>query len=527
MSLSVKESRLVAVNRVGENTLQTVLQGKVDLPSTAAPVERVVWVKGTPVLESFATDQDRVYVQGAIDLTMVYVPETLEDEPAGLKRVEWPGALPFDTYVEVIGAEPEMISWVDLGILACEWDLSSGQYSLDLDLIVAVSARVEQVQTIRAICDANISQPVKLSCDGLVLNTLAPAVLLPVDKELTGMLDLAQEGAPPVRTVLEITAQLQLEETQVSAGKLGAKGGASLEVLYEDEELGVKMQNFPQALQFELSFGDPKIQEGMAVQPKLRAFCQGYVVNDGKNIRVELSLKGALSLKGDQTLQVLTEISAPGHQVEVRKELAAVDSFVSRKEQQVTVGGLVELSQQLPPIRELLQSRAEAHLTDFEVENDKLVVEGVLDLELLYLAHSDEDTKPLFRGVFPEVIPFEQTLVIPGLELGMQPRIEVEVVSVRPDLINRETLETAVTLQFAVDVVEYLEVEVAVEAVQVEPREEDPPTLTYLFVQEGDTIWKLSKQYHTTEDAILAANPSLQDDPLVLRAGDRLYIPRT
>jgi LysM repeat protein len=187
----------------------------------------------------------------------------------------------------------------------------------------------------------------------------------------------------------------------------------------------------------------------------------------------------------------------------------------------------VELSQQLPPIRELLQSRAEAHLTDFEVENDKLVVEGVLDLELLYLAHSDEDTKPLFRGVFPEVIPFEQTLVIPGLELGMQPRIEVEVVSVRPDLINRETLETAVTLQFAVDVVEYLEVEVAVEAVQVEPREEDPPTLTYLFVQEGDTIWKLSKQYHTTEDAILAANPSLQDDPLVLRAGDRLYIPRT
>ena len=173
------------------------------------------------MLESFATDQDRVYVQGAIDLTMVYVPETLEDEPAGLKRVEWPGALPFDTYVEVIGAEPEMISWVDLGILACEWDLSSGQYSLDLDLIVAVSARVEQVQTIRAICDANISQPVKLSCDGLVLNTLAPAVLLPVDKELTGMLDLAQEGAlqfaPSWRSQLSCSWK-RLRSVQVSSG---------------------------------------------------------------------------------------------------------------------------------------------------------------------------------------------------------------------------------------------------------------------------------------------------------------------
>ena len=58
MSLSVKESRIVAVNRVGENTLQTVLQGKVELPSTAAPIGRIIWVKGTPVVHSFTPDQD-------------------------------------------------------------------------------------------------------------------------------------------------------------------------------------------------------------------------------------------------------------------------------------------------------------------------------------------------------------------------------------------------------------------------------------------------------------------------------------
>ena len=130
MSLSVKENRLVAVNRVGENSLQTVLQGRVELPGTAAPAERIVWVKGRPRLESFTVDQDRVYVQGAIDLAMVYVPETLEDEPAGLKRVEWPGALPFDTHVEVIGAEPEMEADVELKTLACEWSLDGGQYAL-------------------------------------------------------------------------------------------------------------------------------------------------------------------------------------------------------------------------------------------------------------------------------------------------------------------------------------------------------------------------------------------------------------
>src|SRR5690554_1929656 len=213
MSLSVKENRLVAVNRVGENSLQTVLQGRVELPGTAAPAERIVWVKGAPRLESFTTDQDRVYVQGAIDLSMVYVPETLEDEPAGLKRVEWPGALPFDTHVEVIEAEPEMMAEIEMKTLACEWDLSGGQYSLDVDLIVAVTARVQQLREYVAISDVNIAQGIKLTTDGAVLHPMPAALKFEVDKEITGILEFSGEGIAPVTAVLDMGATVELRET--------------------------------------------------------------------------------------------------------------------------------------------------------------------------------------------------------------------------------------------------------------------------------------------------------------------------
>ncbi len=527
MSLSVKENRLVAVNRVGENSLQTVLQGRVELPGTAAPAERIVWVQGRPQLQSLTTDQDRVYVQGAIDLIMVYGPETLEDEPAGLKRVEWPGALPYDTHVEVIGAEPDMEAEAELKTLACEWSLDGGQYSLDVDLIVAVTARVEQIREYAVISDANLAQPAKLTSDGAVLHPLPPALKLDVDKEITGMLEFAEEGSAPVGTVLDMFAEVNLVETEIGEGRLEAKGAANLRVLYQGEDLGVSVREFWQVLPFELVFERTEIEPGMALEPALTCSPEAFVVNDGKNVRVELHLQGALLLRDHQPVQVLTDMGASGSQVEVRKELMAVDSFVGRKEQQGVVRGLIELTQELPPIREVLIGTAAAHLIDYEVENDKLVVEGVLDVELYYLAHSEEDTKPLFRGVFPEIISFQQTLAVPGLELGMQPRIEIEVLAVKPDLINRETLEVALTLRFAVDVVEYLEVEAVVEAVAVEPLEEDPPTMTYVFVQGGDTIWKLSRLYHTTEEAIIGANPSLQEDPLTLRAGERLYIPRS
>ncbi|HBG01874.1 MAG TPA: hypothetical protein DDW87_09930, partial [Firmicutes bacterium] len=229
-----------------------------------------------------------------------------------------------------------MISEVNMAILACEWDLSSGQYSLDVDLILAVSVQVEQVQTIKAISDANIGQSVKLSTDGVVLNTLPPAVKLKIDKEITGILEFAQEGAAPVQTVLDITTDVKLNETELTKGKLVTRGAATLEVLYEDEELAVKVQSFVQALPFELVFEGPEIQGGMALQPRLKAQSEGYVVNDGKSVRVELKLAGAILLRDHQPLQILTEITAPGNQVEVRKELVAVDSFVNRKEQQAT-----------------------------------------------------------------------------------------------------------------------------------------------------------------------------------------------
>lgn len=525
MSLSVKENRLVAVNRIGENTLQSVLQGTVELPGGAAPIERVVWVKAVPVIESFAADQDRVYVQGAVDLTMVYAPETLEGEAAGLRRAEWPGALPFDHYVEVIGAEPEMASELETTVLVCEWDLRGGQYSLDVELILASTARVYQKQEHLIISDVNSSTSLKLTTDQVVLRPWAPALELAVNKDVSGILELSQ-GDALLRTVLDLNAQIQMDSEEISEGLVTLKGSALLDLIYEAADLSVRRLTFSDVLPFEIKFEKKTIEPEMILCRRLAADCQGYVVNDGRGLRVELNLRGFLQLRKMQIIQALTEISAPGDGVQVRKETIGLESFVNKKEHQGLVRGLVEIDRRHPPIRELLYCKGHPHWTDYEVDQDKLGLEGVVDLELFYLAHSEEDVKPLYRAVFPEALNFRHTLVIPGLEPGMQPQIKLEVQQIQPDLINRETVEIALTVRSAVTVSEYLDLELAVEAVHVEPQEEAPPTFTYVFVQRGDTIWKLARGYHTTEEEIFKWNPKLQEDPQLLKPGDRLYIPR-
>jgi len=117
--------------------------------------------------------------------------------------------------------------------------------------------------------------------------------------------------------------------------------------------------------------------------------------------------------------------------------------------------------------------------------------------------------------------------VIGGLEPGMKVNFETAVKDIKTDLINRETIEVFVTLRFDVEVLEEIQADVVVEAIEMTPPDPDPPSVTYVFVQEKDTLWKLARQYHSDETAILQANSWLQDEGKIeLRPGDKICIPR-
>src|SRR5690606_9347236 len=57
--------------------------------------------------------------------------------------------------------------------------------------------------------------------------------------------------------------------------------------------------------------------------------------------------------------------------------------------------------------------------------------------------------------------------------------------------------------------------------------EEDRPTFTFVVIQPGDTLWKLSRRYHADLDEILRVNPWLEDGGEgPLPPGRKLCVPR-
>ena len=526
MSLRVREDRLIAENQIGENTLQAVFQGVVELPSLAAPIARIVWVKGYPMINTLIVDQDRVHIQGVIDIEMVYAPETLEGEPILLEQVDWPGALPFEHYVEVIGAEPGMVPEVDFTLLSCEWEVRSDQRLVDLDVITSTTVGVSQIQDYGVLTGASIIPPKKLITDELSLNTKIPLGELPFRKEISGILELPHD-AENIAVILDLICKPVISGVELMRGKIRLQGMAAVDLIYASPDTSVHRLVFEGVLPFEYEYTHPKLTEDTLIKENIHPTWEGYIVNDGAAIRVELQLSGKLEAFKYQSARVLVDLASPtGDLVQCRKEMIFVDNFVNEKTQQSVAQGVIEIGERLPPIRELLRTTALPQITDFRIDEDKVLLEGMIDLEIIYLAHSEEETKPLFKGVFPNAIPFQQTLIMAGIEPGMKARVTVEPRDVKPDLINRETVEVMVTLRSHVMVNEYLQVEAVVEAVEIEPADPDPPSITYVFVQEGDTVWKLARKYHSSEEAVFQANPILQDSPSLLKPGDPIRIPR-
>ena len=59
-----------------------------------------------------------------------------------------------------------------------------------------------------------------------------------------------------------------------------------------------------------------------------------------------------------------------------------------------------------------------------------------------------------------------------------------------------ETIEVFITLRTEVQVLEEVRTDVVVEAIEMTAADPDPPSITYVFVQEKDTLWKLAAVPH-------------------------------
>ena|GEM_PF-1416848 len=548
------EPKTVRMERpIGAATQQAVTEGSLELPANMPDINRIVRIEARPVVTDWEASENQVVVQGAVDMILLYahdetVPaagrppsgdieaeaahvegELLEDEPPAtetreaLYRYTWRRAGSFEAVLEIPGVHSQ--AFVDLTVRSetVEAELHPGGRGVEVEAVVAVSAQASELAT--------ATVPVKGRSFPADAGAVETAV--PVEHVLgRGTAHVSVDGAlavPPERTcrrVVHVAAVARPSQAIASPGEVTVAGVLEYQVLYVDEAGQLHAGTWQEQTPFAHTFAVPEAAAGAPVHTETRVTSVEAAPGDGgREIRVWADVQVAVRSAAVQELSLVESITGSEKlDVRYRTEPVAVEEWVGAARQRAEVTGTLELPQGNPPIERILIDTARARVEDVLVLEDRVVVSGQVDVEALYVARSPG--QPVHAVEWRDAIPFEIEVSLPGAEPGLEAQAEVQVEDVALDLINRETVEAQVRLVASVRLTRGCERSAVVEAVAVLPPDPDPPTWTFVVLQEGDTLWKLSHRYHTDVDRILAANPWLGDATAPLPPGRKLCIPR-
>lgn len=530
MSLRIEEQQVRTEAFIGRNAGQAVAEGIVRIPAPLPSVGEVLKVRGAPRIDEVKVKEggEEVVIAGTISLHGIYGADVdpAEGSPGQVYGVDWPDALQFSCTLDIPGVETEASLEPSAWVEAIDISLDGERRALEVEVLLQVSAAAYVQSTLRFISGVQAKAPHKVKADGKRL-TLEDGL----GKEwFEGAVDAAVDipaGWVDVERVLDVVAIPTISHYEARSGRAVIRGETRFAILYWGMEGGGRpvFFNVPEGTPFEFILEMEELEAGMDLACRCRPVQTAAQILDGRTVAVEANLEIYLRSSRRRQLTMLNEVTSEGDLVPIRKDVLRLDQFIGQEERQTIVERTLNLPAELPRVADILDVKGEAQVGGITITEGRVAVEGEARVRLCYRT-GPEDLYPLGFVQWSEPIPFSLMVDMAGVHPGMECIAELMVVDARALLPNEEQVTVALVVQGALRVYEPLEEEAVVEAVALEPLEGDLPSITFVIVQEDDTLWKLSRLYRTTEEQILHANPHLREKGGRLDSGCKLFIPR-
>jgi LysM repeat protein len=158
-------------------------------------------------------------------------------------------------------------------------------------------------------------------------------------------------------------------------------------------------------------------------------------------------------------------------------------------------------------------------ITDKKLVEDKVILDGVLNVDVLYRTTDEEK----YVYTVNEEIPFSCSVEVPGCKIDMQcigkASLENIEASIEADTI---AIKAVVEVYSRVNYITHKEFLVDMTSVEGELPKKKASLIIYV-VQNGDTLWKIAKKYASTVEDLVKLNDI--EDQEVVKVGNKLIIP--
>lgn len=315
---------------------------------------------------------------------------------------------------------------------------------------------------------------------------------------------------PNVREILWRSIELRNVESRIWEGKAQVSGEILIAVLYSEEEESDRLQWYETTVPLSCETDCDVNAEDCVFKIRVIPVSMDLEVKpdyDGEEriLVLELALCVDIRVWREEELELLTDLYSLKKKVTPVLRERLTERLLVKNYAKSRITEQMELPESQEKILQICACEGKVNLEKKEPVENGIQTEGTITVELLYI--TTDDNMPV--GAVREIYPFSQLIEIPEMDEGLRIELDPGIEQLSAVMLDQEHIEVKAVVHldliaFAQQRIPNIE-EVEEEALNMEQLQNSPGLVGYI-AKEGDDLWQIARDNHTTIRAIMETN---------------------
>ena len=509
--------------------MQITLEEDINVADVKPDIDALITRQAHLELTQIKAETDHAILRGTLSFTLLY---SSQDDIRPVHSMQ--GQIPFEETVnmEQLAAGEDVF---------CHYELEDFQIHLinsrkiSVRAIVSFQCQVEEDAKSPAGIDILSDEAARAGMEQSVIpeglhkrfTTLTYTQSAPRQKDIFRIKEelTLPKGKPCMDTLLYYELTPQNLQTRLLEDGIRITGDLHIFFLYVPIDQERRMEYFETELPIDGIVNCAGCHENMI--PDIRFITQNKQLEikadeDGENRLLDLELLLSLNMKfyEEKEMSILDDAYSTACQLTLTKEPVTYEQLVMKSQGVIRTSDRIKLEDHQEKFLQICTASGRVQIDEQEITSEGIALEGVVELDVLYITENDERPFASIKGI----LPFSHLLEITDISPDDHYQLQSDISQISVIMLDAGEMEAKVVLSVSAAVFTPVSHSV-ITRIEEAPLDlellQSMPGIVGFIAEENTSLWDLAKEYCTSPESIMELNGLTSDE---IHPGDRLLL---